>query len=59
MAIDRKSDKKAPSQNPNDFYDCEQNGKGTTQGGGAKVPDRLTSGPMREKIYGRPDLSKP
>ncbi len=49
MAIERgKNHHKAPSQNPTDFY------KGKTQGGPhgkpEKVPERLSGGPMREKL---------
>lgn len=48
MAIDRKIVPKAPSQNPVDFY------KGMQQGGATgkpmKVGEKLTGGPMREKM---------
>ena len=67
MAISRKIDKKAPSQNPHAFFACEQHGG--MHGKPSRVPDRLGSGTMgtdgtgpgkklREPIYGRPDLSK-
>lgn len=57
MAISRDSyPKKSPSQNPVDFF------KGVQQGGAdgkpQRVPDKLEGGPLREKIMGRPDLSK-
>jgi hypothetical protein len=56
MAIDRKFSKKAPSQNPVDFY------KGVQQGGAngspQKVPDQLKGGPMREKVFGTKAAAK-
>lgn len=52
MAIARSHSKKAPSQNPVDFYKSEQSS------GVSRVPDKLTGGPQREQIYGRKDLSK-
>ncbi|MGH8306125.1 MAG: hypothetical protein ACRETG_10990 [Steroidobacteraceae bacterium] len=57
MAVERKSSKKAPSQNPVSFFQCDQHG-GTHGMPAQRVPDKLTSGPVREKIYGRPDLGK-
>jgi hypothetical protein len=56
MAIKRDYTKKAPSQNPVDFFKCEQ--QGGSQGKPMNVPDKLVGGPMREQIYGRPGLSK-
>lgn len=57
MAIKNPSHgKKAPSQSPTAFYKSEQ--QGGAQGSATKVPDRLSGGPMREKISGRPELSK-
>jgi hypothetical protein len=49
MAVERKIDPKAPSQNPVDFYESKQ------QGGMHGKPERfnaerLKSGPMREKM---------
>ena len=41
-----------PSQNPTAFFKSEQSS------GVQRVPDKLTGGPQREKIFGRPDLSK-
>ena len=57
MAISReKYDKKAPTQNPVDFFKGET--QGGTDGKAQKIPDKLSGGPVREKIYGRDDLSK-
>lgn len=56
MAVSRTHDKKAPSQNPVDFYKSQQ--QGGAQGSPKSVPDVLSGGPMREKIYGRPNLGK-
>ena len=47
---------KSPSQNPVDFFKCQQ--QGGTHGTPQKVGDKLTGGPMRESVYGRKDLSK-
>lgn len=57
MAISRSHSKKSPSQNPVDFYELKQSG-GAEGKGGAKVPDKLSSGKQREQIYGRKTLSK-
>ncbi len=58
MAISRgAAAKKAPNQNPVDFYQGKQFG-GAEGKGAQRVPDKLTSGAQREKIYGRKDLSK-
>ena len=57
MAVSREHSKKAPSQNPVDFFECKQAGgadPGTLKP--ARVPDKLASGPQREKIYGRKNL---
>lgn len=56
MAMSRTSSKKAPSQNPTDFYKLQQ--QGGAQGKPMKVGDKLTGGPMREQIMGRKDLAK-
>ena len=59
MAVSRTHSKKSPSQNPVDFYELKQHGgadPGTTKA--QRVPDKLSSGTQREKIYGRKDLSK-
>ena len=56
MAINRGFSKKAPSQAPTKFFECQQ--QGGAHGSPTKVGDRLTDGPMREKIYGRKSLSK-
>jgi hypothetical protein len=59
MAVSRSINKKAPSQNPVDFFECKQHGgadAGTTKA--QHVPDKLSSGSQREKIYGRANLSK-
>lgn len=57
MAISRSHSKKSPNQNPVSFYKSEQFG-GAEGKSTQKVPDKLTGGPMREKIYGKKDLSK-
>lgn len=56
MAIARDISKKAPSQNPTDFYKLQQ--QGGAQGKPTRVSDQLTGGPMVEKIFGKPELSK-
>lgn len=56
MAISRDISKKAPSQNPVDFYKLQQ--QGGAQGKSTRVPDQLTGGPMIEKVFGKKDLSK-
>ena len=55
MAIDRSHAKKQPSQNPVDFYKLKQ--QGGAYGAAGSVPDKLSGGPMLEKIFGRPNLS--
>lgn len=56
MAVSRNMPKKAPTQNPVAFYECEQ--QGGTHGKPTRVPDVLKSGKMREEVYGRKTLSK-
>lgn len=56
MAISRDSSKKAPSQDPVDYFKCVQ--QGGTHGKPQSVPDKLSGGPVREQIYGRKSLSK-
>jgi len=56
MAVTRKMDKKAPTQNPVSFFECEQ--QGGTHGKPTRIPDVLKSGKMREEVYGRKTLSK-
>lgn len=58
MPISKTWSKKAPSQNPVSFAKSEQ--QGGTNGNQSKpqsVPDKLTGGPQREKIFGRKSLS--
>ena len=50
MPISPASGRKAPSQNPVDFYKSKQ--QGGSQGKPSSVPQKLTGGPMREKIDG-------
>ena len=50
MAISRSHDKKSPSQKPNDFYKGMQ--QGGSEGKPSSVPEKLPSGPMRERVYG-------
>ena len=55
MPIAKTHAKKSPTQNPVDFYKLKQSGGAEGKGAG-KVPDKLSGGPMYEKIYGRKDL---
>jgi hypothetical protein len=48
--------KKAPTQNPVEFFECKQ--QGGTHGTPTRIPDVLKSGKMREEVYGRKTLSK-
>lgn len=57
MAISKSHAKKSPNQNPVGFYKSEQFG-GAEGKSNQKVGDKLTGGPMREKIYGRESLKK-
>ena len=56
MAIKRTLPKKAPTQNPLSFYNCDQ--QGGKYGIPTKVPDVLKSGKVREQIFGRKSLAK-
>jgi len=56
MSISKSHGKKSPSQNPVAFAKSQQ--QGGAQGSPSNVPDKLTGGPMREMIYGRPNLSR-
>ena len=56
MAIKRTIERKAPSQAPTAFFECKQSGG--AHGSASKAPEKSTSGPMREKIYGRKSLAK-
>ena len=56
MAVTKSLPKKAPTQNPVDFYHCKQ--QGGTHGTPTRVGDVLKSGKMREQVYGRKSLSK-
>lgn len=51
MAVSRDHSKKQPSQNPVDFYKGKQSGGAYGKGSGT-VPDKLSGGPMRERVYG-------
>jgi len=48
MAVDRKITPKAPSQRPSDFYKGKQ--QGGAYGRAEKVGERMSGGPMREKM---------
>ena len=50
MAVSKSHSKKAPSQSPDSFYKGEQ--QGGAYGSPQSVPDKLSGGPMREKVYG-------
>ncbi len=56
MAIDRNIERKAPSQAPKDFFQCKQ--AGGAHGSTSKAPEKSTSGPLMEKIMGKPELGK-
>jgi hypothetical protein len=56
MAVARDMPKKAPTQNPVEFFECKQ--QGGTHGKPTRIPDVLKSGKMREEVYGRKTLSK-
>ena len=58
MAVARKHDSKSPSQNPVDFFKCNQQGDG--YGKPSRVPERFGENPagMREQLYGRPTLGR-
>jgi hypothetical protein len=56
MPVSRGSHKKAPSQSPVKFFECQQ--QGGVHGVPTKVGDKLQSGAMREQIYGRKSLGK-
>ena len=56
MAISRGHGKKSPTQNPTAFYKLDQ--QGGAYGKATAVPDQLKGGPMEEKIFGRPNLSR-
>lgn len=58
MAISKTHDKKSPNQNPVDFYKLKQFGGPLGLSSPQKVGDRLSGGPMLEKIDGRPALGK-
>lgn len=51
MAVSKSHSPKAPSQNPVDFYKSKQ--QGGAQGSPSRVPEKLTGGPMREKMSKR------
>ena len=50
MPISKPSGRKAPSQSPVAFYKGQQ--QGGARGKPSSVPQKLTGGPMREKIEG-------
>jgi hypothetical protein len=56
MAISRSHSKKEPSQSPTSFYKMEQHGGAYGKPSG-NVPEKLTGGPMKEKIWGRSNLN--
>jgi hypothetical protein len=51
MAIGPHQGKKSPSQNPDKFF--KNTAKGGPYGTPGAVPDRLSGGPMREKMGGK------
>lgn len=56
MAISKTHAKKSPNQSPTDFYKLQQFGGPLGMSSPQKVGDKLTGGPMREKIDGRKSL---
>jgi len=50
MAISHSINRKAPSQSPTSFAKGEQ--QGGAYGSPQSVPEKLSGGPQREKIYG-------
>jgi len=54
MAVSKEHDSKSPSQSPTGFYKLEK--QGGAFGKPTRVPQELASGPMVEKIMGRPAL---
>jgi hypothetical protein len=56
MAVSRSLTRKAPSQAPKDFFECQQTGG--AHGGTGKAPEKSSSGTMREKIWGKEALKK-
>jgi len=57
MAISREPyDRKAPSQQPKDFFNGDQ--QGGADGRPTRQPDKPASGTLREKIYGNEKLNK-
>ena len=52
MAITKnRESRKSPSQNPSDFFKSKQSG-GATGASGYTAPEKLSGGPMREKVMG-------
>ena len=51
MAISKSHAKKSPTQNPVEFYKLSQSGGAEGKGGG-NVPDKLSGGPQRERVFG-------
>jgi hypothetical protein len=59
MPISKTHAKKSPTQNPASFYKMENRSFGGPEGKSTqKVGDKLTGGPMREKIMGKKSLSR-
>jgi hypothetical protein len=51
MSVKKGSGVKAPSQNPTAFYKGQQQGGAT--GKPSSVPQKLSGGPMRERMMGK------
>ena len=51
MAVQKTPAKKSPSQNPTDYFKLKQSG-GAHGASNYTAPDKLSGGPMREKIDG-------
>ena len=54
MAVEKHHPHKAPTQNPTAFYKGEKHGG--KHGKASSVPEKLSGGPMREKIGGKKGL---
>jgi hypothetical protein len=56
MAVSRTIPRKAPSQAPAKYFECQQ--AGGARGSAGSVAEKSASGPLREKIWGKAKLGK-
>lgn len=54
MSITKAHPRKAPTENPVDFYKSKQ--QGGAHGKPTSIPQQLQGGPMREPLMGRKNL---